>query len=63
MASSSNTVRTTISMPGVLFDAATNNKRQQGFGTFSDYIQALIRADQRLGIITPQPQQPCRKAS
>lgn len=38
-------VRTTISMPPVIFEAAQQSARLRAFGSFSDYIQALIRAD------------------
>jgi len=37
--------RTTISMPDQLFATAVERQRELGYSTFSDYIQALIRAD------------------
>ena len=43
-------VRTTISMPPVIFDAGRERARLRAFGSFSDYIQALIRAD-REGVL------------
>ena len=38
-------VRTSISMPPILWDAATNKQRTAGYPSFSDYIQNLIRLD------------------
>ena len=38
-------VRTTISMPPIIFDLGRERARTRAFPSFSDYIQALIRAD------------------
>lgn len=38
-------VRTTISMPPIIFEAGHERARARAFGSFSDYVQALIRAD------------------
>jgi Arc/MetJ-type ribon-helix-helix transcriptional regulator len=38
-------VRTTISMPPVIYDAGQERARRRAFASFSDYVQALIRAD------------------
>lgn len=39
----SRVVRTSISLPPPLYDAAQDAVRREGFTTFSDYIQHLIR--------------------
>jgi len=41
--------RTSISMPQTLFERAQQRQLELGYGTFSDYIQALIRADALTG--------------
>jgi Arc/MetJ-type ribon-helix-helix transcriptional regulator len=41
-------VRTTISMPPVIFDMGQERARVRAFGSFSDYIQELIRADREM---------------
>jgi hypothetical protein len=38
-------VRTTISMPPIIFNLGRHRARSRAFASFSDYIQALIRAD------------------
>lgn len=38
-------VRTTISMPAVLFAVASNKCTARGYSTLSDYLQALVRRD------------------
>jgi hypothetical protein len=38
-------VRTTISMPPMVFDLGRQRARNRAFASFSDYVQALIRAD------------------
>jgi hypothetical protein len=40
-----NTVRKTISMSDKVHEAAQKKMAEYGYGEFSDYIQALIRAD------------------
>lgn len=39
------TVRKTISMPEKVHEAAKRQMEEYGYAEFSDYIQALIRAD------------------
>lgn len=41
--------RTSISMPRDVFEKAAVRQRELGYATFSDYIQALIRADSLSG--------------
>jgi hypothetical protein len=38
-------VKKSISLPGVMWDASKERRRQIGFGTFSDYVQHLMRKD------------------
>jgi hypothetical protein len=38
-------VRTSISMPPTLWDAAASRQHARGFTSFSDYMQDLIRRD------------------
>lgn len=38
-------VRTTISMPPVLYDFAFTRVREAGFATFSDFVQHLFRVE------------------
>jgi hypothetical protein len=40
-------MRTSISMPPVVFIKAMERQRTYGFPTFSDYLQHLLRADAR----------------
>jgi len=50
-----NTIRTTISLPPVLNDAARKRMEALGFEGLSGYVQALIRADTRLDVFEPGP--------
>lgn len=38
-------MRTSISMPPVIFLKGVERQRQNGFATFSDYLQDLVRRD------------------
>lgn len=38
-----------ISMPATLLDKAEDRRRQHEYGTFSDYVQMLIRHDVHRG--------------
>lgn len=46
-------VRTTISLPPLLWDVGTKRQAKLGFGTFSDYIQDLVRHDSGLRLEQP----------
>lgn len=41
----SDPVRTTVSIPRKLYDAAQAKQKELGFSTFSDYIQHLMREE------------------
>lgn len=47
-------IRTSISLPPALYDAALDAIRREGFTTFSDYIQDLIRRGRGASLM-PQP--------
>lgn len=38
-------IKKSVSMPQLLFNKANLKARQNGYSTFSDYIQMLIRKD------------------
>jgi hypothetical protein len=40
-------VRTTISMPPLVFDWGVEGTKQRGSASFSDYVQELIRDDKK----------------
>lgn len=44
-------VRTTISMPPPIFEIGLERAKREAFGSFSDYIQALIRADREAALL------------
>jgi hypothetical protein len=45
--------RTSISMPLGVFTRARARVTDAGFSKFSDYVEALIRADEQRGIVAP----------
>lgn len=46
-------VRINITLPPVLLDASTGVFRKHGFAGLSDYVQARLRKDAGLDLVTP----------